>query len=665
MKNKNFKLSKWLRTRKLELWAEILLILITVMCAGNNGTTSFIISASALAVYSAVFAAALVRDMHSSAISEDSSFFSSIAKEFVIDLKKPVVIADTQSRIVWYNNTFNEELGTGGTLYEKLLHDIFGNSFNPHRLFKNDPKELVEYNRRYYVTTRHSVTSQGQTYCVIFWDDVSELTRTKALFDSKSTLVSYIMIDNFSEAMQFVQDKSRAASALIGEELEAWSASIGGILKEYDREKYILIFEKSQLKKLRENKFDILDKIRSLSIDGVDMAFTVSMGIACLDGVSLAEKEDASRGCLDHALQRGGDQVVVKEQDSSISYYGGTTQTVQKQTKVRSRVVANQLVQHINNHSNVIVMGHKYADHDCIASAVAVSRIAKHLGKQVNVVVNIHDHNLKPIFDSLRGHAEYTDLFIDRECAQELMNSDTLVVVCDVNNVNLFEVPEIYEAASDYIILDHHRKTAEFPREPLFSHIDPSVSSVSEIMSELLEEILAQGELPEVEANLLMSGIILDSKQYTKNTGMRTFGAAFYLRKEGADPGMVQHLFRTELEDFRKQSRFENNIEIYRDCVAISIYDGEDTENSDRIAMAKAADRLLSIEGISASFVLCTIGNEISISARSGGKTNVQRILELLGGGGHFDSAGAQIKDMSLDETVAKLKLAIDERLEQ
>ena len=309
--------------------------------------------------------------------------------------------------------------------------------------------------------------------------------------------------------------------------------------------------------------------------------------------------------------------------------------------------------------SNVIVMGHKYADHDCIASSVAVARVAKHLGKQVNIVVNIHDFNLKAIFNSLRGNKEYNDLFIDREYAQELMRADTLLVVCDVNNVKLFEVPEIYEAATNVVIIDHHRKIADFENEPKISYIEPAASSVSELMSEILEQVLPQGSLPSAEANLILSGIILDTKQFTKNTGVRTFGAALYLRSEGASPYEAQKLFRTSAGDFMRESQFENNIHVYRDCIAISTFEGK-SHPSDRIIAAKAADRLLSIEGVSTSFVIFTIDDEISISARSDGSINVQLVLESLGGGGHFDAAGAQIKDMSMREVLEKLKESID-----
>ena len=657
MKKKTSGIQTILHRRKALIFSEIILIILTIMGLGQKGSM-FHICLSALIVHTIFLVCLMLKDSKNLKCPSDNPLLSGMTLDFVTSVRKPVVIIDKDCTISWYNDAFIEASNAKTALYGKNISEEISHALNAARLFRDKFSSLeVDLENVRYEVNCHVVTSAGKDYCILLWDDISELTHTKSLLDSKNTLVAFIVIDNFSEAMQFIQDKSRTAAAIIGSELDAWCASIGGVIKEYDRDKYFLIFEKKNLDILRENKFEILDRLRNLTIDDVSMQFTASIGLACVDG-TLSEKEAASRSCVDLALQRGGDQAVVKI-DSTMEFYGGRSQTVQKKTKVRSRVVANELMSLMKQSSNVIIMGHKYADHDCIASSVAVSRIAKHLGKQVNIIVNIHDFNLKAIFNSLRGNSEYNDLFIDRECAQELMRAGTLLVVCDVNNVKLFEVPEIYEAASTVVIIDHHRKTADFTNEPKIAYIEPAASSVSELMSEILEEVLSPGDLPQVEANLILSGIILDTKQFTKNTGVRTFGAALYLRSEGASPFEAQKLFRTSVEDFMRESQFENNIHIYRDCIAISTYEGKAT-NNDRIAAAKAADRLLTIEGVSTSFVLCTIGDEISISARSDGNINVQLVLEALGGGGHFDAAGAQIKDMSMREVLEQLKESID-----
>lgn len=662
MKKQSNRLVRSLKKRRSVILAELLILIITLVSATSKGVAAFPACISALVLHSAYVVYVLVKDSKSLKSPNTNPLLSGITLDFVTTLSKPVVIVDKACVVSWYNDAFIEACGAKSAIYGKNISEEVSHTLNAARLFrdKHSVFEMTLENVQYEVSS-HIITSSGKEYCILLWDDISELKYTKELLDEKNVLVAFIIIDNFSEAMQYVQDKSRTAAAIIGSELDNWSASLGGIIKEYDRDKYFLIFEKSNLETLRENKFDILDTLRNISIDDVAMQFTASIGVASIEG-TLSEKEAASRSCVDLALQRGGDQAVVKI-DSTMEFYGGRSQTVQKKTKVRSRVVANELVSLMKQSTNVIVMGHKYADHDCVASSVAVARIAKSLGKQVNIVVNIHDFNLKAIFNSLRGNKEYTDLFIDREYAQELMRANTLLVVCDVNNVKNFEVPEIYEAASTVVIIDHHRKMADFTNEPKIAYIEPAASSVSELMSEILEQVIEQGTLPPVEANLILSGIILDTKQFTKNTGVRTFGAALYLRSEGASPYEAQKLFRTSVEDFMRESQFENNIHIYRDCIAISTFEGKSSAN-DRIAAAKAADRLLTIEGVSTSFVLCTIGDEISISARSDGNINVQLVLESLGGGGHFDAAGAQIKDMSMREVLEALKEAIDDFLD-
>ncbi len=649
---------KGVKKRRTAMYAEAILAVTLIASLIYGDKIIIAINVAAFTAYTVMLAVTIFRDMKSAKLSSENPLLSSITRDFVTTIDKPVVIVDKECKISWYNKAFINICPQSGALYGKNITDEISHNFNAARLFRDEKTSFsMDYMDRSYEIDCCSVVSGTKHYCIIMWTDNSELVETKALLDSKNTLVAFAVIDNFSEAMQFVQDKSRTASAVIGGVLDSWCASIGGIIKEYDREKYVIIFEKSHLDDIRDNKFDILDKIRAITIDDVAMQFTASIGIARIDG-TLSEKEAASRACLDLALQRGGDQAVVKD-GSTAEFYGGRSKTVQKKTKVRSRVVANELCTLMKNSSNVLVMGHKYADHDSIASCVAVSRVAKQMGVPVNVVVNIHDFNLKAIFNSMRGQEEYTELFVDREYAQELVRSDTLLVVCDVNNVNLFEVPEIYEAAAKFVVIDHHRKTADFVREPVIAYIEPAVSSVSEIMCEILEEVIAPGTLPTVEANLIFAGIVLDTKQFTKNTGTRTFGAALYLRGEGANPYDAQKLFRTSAKDFMRQTDFENNIQIYRDCIAISVYEG-DASNSDRITAAKAADRLLSIDGVSTSFVLCAIGDEISISARSDGNINVQLVLEALGGGGHFDAAGAQVKNSTMEQTLKQLKQSID-----
>jgi c-di-AMP phosphodiesterase-like protein len=360
------------------------------------------------------------------------------------------------------------------------------------------------------------------------------------------------------------------------------------------------------------------------------------------------------------ALQRGGDQVVVKSEDN-FDFYGGKTKTVQKQDKVRSRVIANELIGLLSTAENVIVMGHKYPDFDAFASCIAVLRLAKFCGVKAFIVCDKTTKTLAPCFSKIEGDPEYEHVFIDKTEAQDMIRSDTLAVLVDVNNIDFCEAPDIVNTARDVVIIDHHRKTSEFKIQPKISYIEPSASSASELLCEFLEQIIPLKTLPKIEADFLLAGIFLDTKNFTHNTGIRTFASAMYLKGEGANPLDARAFFNMELEDFRSEASFETNVVMYRSFIALALNENEDNPPIARVNASRAADRLLSVSGVRASFALCRIGDSVHISARSQGKINVQLILEKIGGGGHFDSAGAQLKGSTVSNAVSLLREAIDE----
>lgn len=640
------------------------LVLLTLACLVKREYPLVFAGAAIILLFLAGNAIIARNEIKKSGMTKESPLLSGMTINFVTSFKNPIAIVGGSGEIVWYNKAFLAISDEKETFYGKKLSEKFGSSLSPARMFRDnaEPVQINTENKEYEVNF-YKTSSAGKGHCITVWNDVTPLAVAKREVEMKSLMVAFVVIDNFSEAVQFIQDKQRTALAAIGSVLDAWTASIGGIIKEYDKDKFIILFEQRYFEKLDEDKFDILDKIREIEIDNITMPFTASIGVSKIEG-TFGEKESVARNALDLALQRGGDQAVVKS-ENSVEYYGGKSKSVQKKTKVRSRVIANELTSLIKSSGNVIVMGHKYADHDSIASCVAVSRIAKYNGVPVNVVVNVHDFNLKKIFDSMRDKAgEYDELFVDRETAHELIRSDTLLVVCDVNNPTFFEVPELYESASSFVVIDHHRKTGEFVNPPKISYIEPAASSASELMCEILEQSVPAGTLTKPEANLLFAGISLDTNQFTKNTGTKTFGAAQYLRGEGANPYDATKLFSMSIEDFTRETAFENNIHIYKEKIAISVYE-KDAHEKDKIAASKAADKLLTLEKVSASFVICVIDGSVHISSRSDGTVNVQLILEKLGGGGHFDSAGAQLDNVSLEEGLIKLKNAIDDYMNE
>ena len=448
----------------------------------------------------------------------------------------------------------------------------------------------------------------------------------------------------------------------IDEVIRTWSDEYGGILKEYERDKYLFITESRALAGMIASKFDILDRVRSVGVGDSNLPLTISMGVSNISG-TFEEKEKAAHAALDMALQRGGDQAAVKS-DDSLDFFGGLTKTVQKRTNVRARVISSELISKIKSATNVLIMGHKYADFDSFGSCVGLARLAMYCGARVNVVINMADRNLMGCRKMLEGEEEYLGVFVGSGDALDLIETGTLLIVSDVNNLAISEEPELTRRTERLVVIDHHRKMSEFEREVDIEYIEPSASSACELVAEMLEQVLGKEAITGAEANLMLAGLTLDTKQFTKNTGTRTFSAAMYLRDSGASPALVQPLFKESFDDYMREAKFRAGVEIYRSAVAITVVDDADSSPEDRIIAAKAADNLLMVDGIAASFALIVLGDTVHISARSTGKMNVQLILESMGGGGHFDAAGAQCKDRNASDIVAQLKKEIDRYLD-
>lgn len=582
--------------------------------------------------------------------------------ELLSNFRDGVAVLDGEGMVLWYNQRFSELADSRTVAYRSDVNSLVNKKISIARLGEvadNPEAEALETftAKGHYSVSPYRFGAQGE-YFLTVWYDMSLVNALQEEAKFKNPVICYIAVDNYSETAGFMQSNYRAVTAKISVVLKEWAQGLNGVLHEVERDRYILVMEEGRLAEITEKKFDILDTVREISTDNVDIPVTVSLGCAGIDG-TLPEKEAAAHRALDLALQRGGDQAVLKTRGAT-EFYGGRTKTVQKRTKIRSRIIAGELTGLMKNASNVLIMGHQYADHDSIGSCIGISRLASEHCARVNIVVNPTDLNLKPIFKKLYGIDCYRNMFITAQAAQDLITSTTLLVICDVNNVRCFEAPKLYENCATTVIIDHHRKTDEFAIQPRISYIEPGASSASELVSEILEQALTPGTLLKEEAELLFAGMLLDTKQFSRNTGVRTFSAALYLRSEGASPGEAQMLFRTQLDEFSREVRFESNITTYRGMFAIAVCDGE-ADMEDKIAASKAADRLLSIDGVMASFALCQIDGVIHISGRSSGKVNVQLILEKLHGGGYFDAAGAQLKNVSMTEALTMLKGAIDE----
>ena len=571
-----------------------------------------------------------------------------------------VVCDEADAKIVWNNEAAaalaGESEGLYGTRFDKYAGVATGEV-----LFDEDEGGVESVIGGKPVTIRGTrIRANDKTFNVFAIEDVSEMRRVIDEAEKSSPVVCQIVVDNLEDVGAYDQERFRDCSSKVAAIVAQWARDCEGILKEYERDKYLLIMSAGHLAECVERRFDVLDRTRDVRLGA--MPVTLSVGISGV-GDTLAERERSANAALELAIQRGGDQIVVKGENST-DFYGGRTKTVQKRTKVRSRVIAGELVSYMASASNVLVMAHKFADFDAFGASVGIARLARFAGVPVNVVSDLSDPGLDDCRRTFAGDPSYDGVFVDTAEALDLVTTDTLLVIVDVNNIALMEAPELLTACRDFVVIDHHRKIAEFDREPLISYIEPAASAASELVAEMLEQVLDPQDQLVAEAQMMLAGIILDTKQFAANTTARTFSAALYLRDKGANPTEAMRYFRTPLEDYVREAKFRTNVVIYRSVIAIALGEGEG-ESADRVAAAKAADKLLTVEGVRASFALIRIDGVVHISARSTGDVNVQLILERLRGGGHYNAAGAQVEAKSVADALGQLKASIDEYLDE
>ncbi len=565
----------------------------------------------------------------------------------------PIIAFDNAGEFLWYNDAMKQLLPKEFSPDGRSVSDIFGLDV------RNDLKnERVRLDDREYSVECFVLNEENEERIhLLSLSDITELAFAEEKYNNSRVCVAYIAIDNIEDVLQYVHEKFRVAVSVVDEKLKSWADSMNAIIKSYDNDKYIMFFSSKALDECLNNRFEILDEIRETRVgDGVSI--TISMGVARSDG-TLKERELAARDAIDMALQRGGDQVVYNE-NGVTKYFGGRTKSIYKRSNVKSRTFTNQLLALMARADNVLIMGHRYGDFDSFGAAVGVARIAMLCGVKVNIAVDFRDNNLAPCISLLEGTELYSQVFVDNADGLDLVGPDTLLVLVDHNMPARSQFADIANKVASIVVLDHHRKNDALVESVKLSYIEPSASSACELVTEMLESALSSQNLLKEEADMLLAGILLDTKQFTRNTGTRTFGAAQYLRGAGANPSDVYTLFKTDPDDLKKEARFHTDITIYRGTIAISCCEGE-TDESYRIIASKAADKMLTLKGINAAFTLVKIGEHIHISGRSQGAVNVQLILERLNGGGHFDVAGAQVEEDSVISVLETLKESIDD----
>ncbi len=502
--------------------------------------------------------------------------------------------------------------------------------------------------------------SNNSSFFILVLTEDTERNSWITKHNNNLTHIAYIAVDNLEELAQSDQESYRAASNAVATVIKEWSTEYGAFLKEYEREKYIAVITHKALVEIEKRRFDLLEKVSRIRIGGENLSVTISAGVSPEIG-GLEEKDRSAQSALEMALQRGGNQAVIM--GDSPKFFGAKAITSLKRSGVRHRVFADKLLYRIQNCSNVIIMGHRNPDFDAIGSCIGLARLALSFDKQTKIISNKADPNLRECFEILSVIPEYKDIFVDATQAQEMLTADTLVICTDVNNPDNFEALNVAKNADYLFIVDHHRqseKTPEAVPERCETLIVPSASSACELVSEILElEMPENARLHREEADIMFAGIQLDTKNFTRNTQVPTFGAAIYLRNNGADPNKAQSLFKIDLDGFRSESAFSTDLEIYHEFIVIAKETGSESSPEKRITAAKTADKLLSIKNIRVSFVVAKMLNDVFISARSDGSVNVQLIMEMLRGGGHYNAAATMLKETDVESAVKKLKDAI------
>ena len=566
--------------------------------------------------------------------------------------------------VLWANDLFTDLPGVGKDIFESRVRDVV-EGFETHWILegKSEFPGLFTWNgRRYRIfgcLSRPEGTGHMGVLATTYWMDVTDLEHMRTTLAETRPVVAIIMIDNYEDLMSACPEGKRSAvRAAVEEKMDQWRGGSGALLMKSDRDRYLMVLDEARYEKFAAGRFSVLDDVRTVQA-GEGVYATLSIGV----GREAAEFEALYKNAglaLEMALSRGGDQAVVKDQ-MNFEFYGGRAKTTEKRTKVKSRVMANALGDLMDDTEYVYVMGHKYADMDTLGAAAGICAIARKRGKAARIVLDMENNSVGPMLRKLRALPEYKDVFIGGGDAFLRVQPDTLLVVVDTNRPESVESEPLLESCNRVAVIDHHRRSSSYIEKMALNFHEPYASSASEMVTELLGYLLETGDLLKAEAEALLAGIVLDTKSFTNRTGGRTFEAAAYLRRAGADTQDVQRMFQSDLESMIDRYAIIRRAVLYREDLAIAAID----EPCERVTAAKAADELLTLSGVQASFVFYPKDDGVYISARSLGEVNVQVIVEALGGGGNSTSAGGQLPGVTVEQVCQKLQEAIDKYYEK
>lgn len=595
-----------------------------------------------------------------------------VQKELLKELAVPYALLDTDGRILWGNNLFIEKLGDGSK--KRIRKNII--SFFPimgvEVLNSDDEKTLdveygdIKYNalikkikfNNVFEDEDTVVGGNGEALIALYLFDVTELKRYIRENEEQKLVAGLLYIDNYDEVMDNTDEvRHSLVEALVDRRINMYLSTIDAIGKKMEKDKYFFVFQQKYLPQLKDTKFAILDEVKSINV-GNEIPVTLSIGVGA-EADNFTSAYEFARVAIGLALGRGGDQAVVKYGDK-ISYFGGKSAGTEKTTRVKARVKAQAFKELLNNKDTVIIMGHKRPDADAFGAAVGVYRLVKTLGKNAHIVINEVTSAIRPIIAGFKGNSVYgDDMIITSEQAIGSMNDSTLVTVVDVNKPSMTECEELLALTKSVVVFDHHRETNEKIDNATLSYIEPYASSACEMVAEMLQYIDEKVKVRPMEADAMYAGIVIDTDNFVTKTGVRTFEAASYLRRSGADVVRVRKMFRSDMYTYRQLAEGVLNSELYMDSFAISSV-SPDESDAPTVVAAKVANDLLNVEGVRASFVLTEQNKVVYVSARSVDDVNVQVIMEKLGGGGHANIAGTQIPDKSCDEVIADIKELLD-----
>ena len=604
--------------------------------------------------------------------------YGQIQKRLLRELDLPYALLDSSGKVLWTNEAFEKvtHLPKG---YRKSITALFP-AITRDRLPDESEVEETEYELVYegneYSAKFRKVSLKdmadhsemietmdynGYMIAVYLYDETALHIALQEL-DDQSLAVGMIYLDNYEEALASVEEVRRSLLlALVDRRVNKHILALDGICRKLEKDKYLVVMRKKALAQLQETRFELLEDIKTVNI-GNENIVTLSMGIG-LDGLSYAQNYEFARNAIDLALGRGGDQAVVKTPDS-ITYYGGKSQQVEKNTRVKARVKAHALREIITSKDMVLVMGHRMPDADSFGAAVGIYRVAQTLGRKAHIVLNDATAAIAPMIDLFRNREEYEeDIIVGSQDAIEMVNGNCVLVVVDVNKPSITECPDLLRFCNSVVVLDHHRQGTETIENATLSYVEPYASSASEMVAEILQYTLDNIKIRSEEADCLYAGVMVDTNNFMTKTGVRTFEAAAFLRRNGADVTRVRKLFREDALSYKAKADAVSQAEIYKQYFAISICTAEDSPNPTIIG-AQAANELLNIKGIKASFVLTDYQGKIYVSARSIDEINVQIIMEKMGGGGHMSTAACQMEGCGIIEAIGELKATIDTMLE-